>query len=695
MAIWSVELEELSILDKALRGKLSDLEKELERLVKTDDENMVLVYSRRCLEVIITGLCELELKRPRGTEPLKGIIDKLNKEELVPSHIITSMHNLNSLSTYGAHPKEFDLHQVRPVLINLSTIIKWYVKYRNIELDAKEAKPGRARPVHREKPLPSASYRKPIVLITGIVIVGFLAALAFKVFHIFGRDKFGDIREEDGRISVAVMPFENQTGDSTLNWFARGISSLITNGLGSSSELAVRDDHIMFEVTESLDQVFTAGVSGSQAGEVARKVHAEAYISGSYQGREGVYWIMVSLVETKSGDILWTHRVEGDLKSSEYLDLGYTLCNEIKDYLEIKALEQETNFDFRKAYTESAEAYRQFVEGMNAVLSLDYESGIPLLENALEIDSAFTLAAFYIAYAYGYYFEDELRNHWTQKAYGLKERLPVKYRHWLELWYACYISKNLPDIIRYCNLLEETGIDSRLLWFDLGVTYYDFTGNYPKAVIAFEEVEKINQERGDEWEYELYYEWFGKALHEVGNHEKEKEIIDKGLTIYPGSYNISVQQAICNLSQGKETEMQANLDKLESIMREVGYSELGIELVFGLIHYYAAAFEAAEAHFRKAYEMAPQNLNALYWLSEVLINRDIQVDEGMQLIRKAIDLYPDNPGLIGLKGWGLYKQGKPEEGLELLRMAEESSLSFDYDLHQKIREVEREMARSE
>ncbi len=73
-------------------------------------------YSRRCLEVIITDLCECELKRDRGNEPLKGIIDKMNKEKKIPSHIITSMHGLNDLSTYGTHPKDFDPEQVKPVL---------------------------------------------------------------------------------------------------------------------------------------------------------------------------------------------------------------------------------------------------------------------------------------------------------------------------------------------------------------------------------------------------------------------------------------------------------------------------------------------------------------------------------------------------------------------------------------------------
>jgi hypothetical protein len=141
MAIWSSEIKELEQLHESFRGQLSDLEKELERLVKADDENMILLYSRRCLEVIITDLCECEMKRERGTEPLKGIIDKLNKDKKVPSHIITSMHGLNDLSTYGTHPKNFDPEQVKPVLNNLDIIIKWYIKYKETGTGIK-AKPS-------------------------------------------------------------------------------------------------------------------------------------------------------------------------------------------------------------------------------------------------------------------------------------------------------------------------------------------------------------------------------------------------------------------------------------------------------------------------------------------------------------------------------------------------------------------------
>jgi len=141
MAIWSSEIKELERLYESFKGQLPDLEKKLEQLIKFDDPNVIMLYSRRSLEVIVTDLCECDLKRSRKTEPLQGTIDKLKKEEKVPSHIIASIHSLNSWSTFGTHPKDFDPKQVKPVLVNLDIIIKWYLKYKGIRKDI-AAKPG-------------------------------------------------------------------------------------------------------------------------------------------------------------------------------------------------------------------------------------------------------------------------------------------------------------------------------------------------------------------------------------------------------------------------------------------------------------------------------------------------------------------------------------------------------------------------
>jgi TolB-like protein len=733
MTIWSAEIKELEKVYDSFIGQYPDLEKELERLIQTDDENIVLIYSRRCLEVIITDLCECELKRPRKTEPLKGIIDKLNQEEKVPSYIIASMHSLNSLSTFGAHPKEYDPEQVKPVLNNLSTIIKWYLKYKTEKAEQEkkekvtehkddrtasidgglagiagspEDTDGRTagtygRSAHFDgsppsinEPAPSQkTFKKPFIIVSGILVVAIILYIVFDQFNFFRKDKFEDIRDPEGEISIAVMPFENLTGDTTLNWFGKGISSLIINGLGNSSELAVRDDQTMFEVMESMNQLYTAGISPSIAKEVAKKAKAETYISGSFQGRDNTYWILVNLVNTESGEIIWTNKARGNLKSSGYLDLADSLCNEIKNYLEIKALEKVADYEFRQAYPKSAKAYRYYIEGMNMVLAQKYETGIKSLKKALEIDSTFTLASFYIAYAYCYSWQAEQAEIWTKKTYAGKEGIPPVYQPWLEIWYACYFGKSLQKINQNCDLLAESGINTRLLWSDLGITYCDFTWQFEKAITAFEKVMEIDMERGSNWKFESFYDNYGEALHRVGNHEREKEISEIGLNVFPNSNFILYRQAVCALSQGNTAEANEVLVKYMAKHKELGTSEYWLEQYLGELNEEANIMNQAELHFRKAYEIEPPgSIYQMGRLAYFLINNDINVDEGMEIVKKGLDIRPDNPLLLWAKGRGLYKQGNYEEAVQLLSKVWEEWSGFDINKYNQLQEAKQALA---
>jgi len=211
MTIWANEIKELDKLYLTFKGHIPDIVKEMEQLLRTDDANVVMLYSRRCLEVIVTDLCETELNRPRKTEPLKGIIDKLNSEEKVPSHIITSMISLNSMATYGTHPKDFDPEQVKPVLNNLAIIIRWYLKYKDFKVVSKvnpQEEKKETRVVDDHLPVDMTIKRKKmpwnikaaIGLVAIIVVVG--------IFNIL-KEKF-DARDRNNE-----RDWEGRTGDFT------------------------------------------------------------------------------------------------------------------------------------------------------------------------------------------------------------------------------------------------------------------------------------------------------------------------------------------------------------------------------------------------------------------------------------------------------------------------------------------------
>jgi hypothetical protein len=125
---WIKEMDEIQKLKDIYVFENQTLLKEIEALIGAQDEVVTLLYSRRSLEVLITEICEEKLCRERGTEPLNSLIDKLYKEKFLPEYIQTSMQNLNRISTFGAHPKEFDPRQVRTALIDLVTVLEWYIK---------------------------------------------------------------------------------------------------------------------------------------------------------------------------------------------------------------------------------------------------------------------------------------------------------------------------------------------------------------------------------------------------------------------------------------------------------------------------------------------------------------------------------------------------------------------------------------
>ena len=73
-----------------------------------------------------------------------------------------------------------------------------------------------------------------------LIAVLFVAVCVLLYPKIFSNDKFENIREEDGRISIAVMPFQNLTNDTLWNVWQVGIQNELIAKLSNSTELAVR-----------------------------------------------------------------------------------------------------------------------------------------------------------------------------------------------------------------------------------------------------------------------------------------------------------------------------------------------------------------------------------------------------------------------------------------------------------------------
>jgi TolB-like protein/Tfp pilus assembly protein PilF len=376
MAIWSAEIKEIERLYESLKGQLPDLVKELERLIKADDENMILLYSRRCLEVIITDLCECELKRPRKTEPLKGIIDKLHKEEKVPSHIITSMHGLNELSTYGAHPKDFDPEQVKPVLNNLDIIIKWYLKYKkswteiNVIPTEEEIRQERKNNVDKKK-----SIQIPKKMLIGLVS-GLMLLIVIVVAVLFFTKEIEK--------SIAVLPFKLLSDEPDKQYLADGMMDAILLNLSKIKDLRVisRTSVEQYRATNKIIPV------------IGKELNTEFILEGSFQKSGENVKLIVQLINTKKETHLWAN--EYTRNWNDIFSIQSEIAQKIASELKAVITPREKKL-IEKSPTQDLAAYDAYLKGHYYIFGLNQthinaDSALKYFELAQEIDPEYALA---------------------------------------------------------------------------------------------------------------------------------------------------------------------------------------------------------------------------------------------------------------------------------------------------------------
>jgi tetratricopeptide (TPR) repeat protein len=522
--------------------------------------------------------------------------------------------------------------------------------------------------------------------ISFVVIVVMVCILLYP--KIFKQDRFSRLRNDEGIITLAVLPFDNHTGDSSLYFWQNGISEYLINRLGGSQELAVSSSQVISDVLEGTLQINAASLSPDIARRTARKINASTYATGNFIGKESDAVIMLNLVNTESGELIWTTSVDGDLERN-YREVLGSLADTVRNYMEIKALEAKVETDYSNAYPNSAEAYRYYIDGLNAIVASNYESAIESLKRAYEIDTTFTFAAFYLAFTYNFGKTDLLEEatKWIDRAYELKNNLPPAYHPWIELWKACD-GEDINEIRRCCNLLDEAVFHSRFLLLDLGVTYSGYLEDYDKSIQAYERLEALNRRWDDDWKYNRYYREYAWTLLKVDRPEDAIRIARTGLGINPGDAWLKLYQCSGELMAGDSIAAKTSLSDFRAVIEEYNLSESAKERFIGLMYLFAKDTLMTIKHYRHAYSLEPGNLNRNIILARILVESGVDIEEGLAVSENGLDLYPDDFQLLLWKGVALYKQGKHNESLSVLYKADSVCPVFNPIIKKHLRLVE-------
>ncbi len=89
----------------------------------------------------------------------------------------------------------------------------------------------------------------------------------------------------------------------------------------------------------------------------------------------------------------------------------------------------------------------------------------------------------------------------------------------------------------------------------------------------------------------------------------------------------------------------------------------------GIAHERQKEWEKAEASFKKALELYPDQPQVLNYLGYSWIDMDRNLDEGLALIQKAADQRPSDGYIIDSLGWAFYKLGRFDDAVRELERA--------------------------
>ena len=181
--------------------------------------------------------------------------------------------------------------------------------------------------------------------------------------------------------TVAVLDFENVSGDASLAWLSSGIAETLTNDLRAAT-LRIID---RFRVTEAIAQ------AGRELSALRRALAIDRAVVGSFQRAGDRLRITARIIDAQSGESLADAKADGPL--DQVFDLQDRIVGQFSDALGAGRPGPAERRVYRE--TSSLEAYQAFTEGRVRLESLDaavVAGAIADFERAIVLDPRYAAA---------------------------------------------------------------------------------------------------------------------------------------------------------------------------------------------------------------------------------------------------------------------------------------------------------------
>jgi len=475
-----------------------------------------------------------------------------------------------------------------------------------------------------------------------------------------------------GKPTLAVLHFENNTGEENLDHWRRALSDLLITDLMQSKYIKVLSRDKIFNILSELNQLERESYSSDVLREIADRGRVDHILQGNYTKAGDTFRINAILQNMRTGESISSEMVEGRGEESLY-SMVDELTRRIKADLKLAEDEIASDIDKKIAWitTRSPEAYKYYSKGRKCHFIGDFQESIKLMKRAIEIDPGFAMAYRSMAMSYvslGH--RAEYRKN-LEKAFKLRDRLMDRERYLIQGDFYKSSEKTFDKAIETYNKLLELYPEC-------------WTGNSNSATIYrnLEEWNKVIERCKAAIQSKdpaiMPYVGLSYAYMAKGMYDKANEVLEQYLSEFSENSTIHQNLALNYLCQGKYDRALSEINRAISLSPT---RHLNFRLK-GDIYYCQADLLKAKHEYKHLLELKSRTspLNGNDRLGALSISEG-KYDEAKVYAEKGIKLSKR----IGEKNWESefhlnlaymhQKTGNPESALEecneALRSAEE------------------------
>jgi tetratricopeptide (TPR) repeat protein len=136
--------------------------------------------------------------------------------------------------------------------------------------------------------------------------------------------------------------------------------------------------------------------------------------------------------------------------------------------------------------------------------------------------------------------------------------------------------------------------------------------------------------------------------------------------------DIEAIMALGNIERGRKKFSDCATTYTLAIDAQPGVTDKNTWVTYyyrGICEERSKQWSKAETDMRKALELQPEQPHVLNYLGYSWIDQGINLDEGMKMIRRAVDQRPDDGYIVDSLGWAFYRIGNFEDAVKNLERA--------------------------